>query len=116
MARPPRVHDNTVVYDWLNDNLDMLCSEPLPAYLDDILTGAGRLSESIKANTRPISPYVLLRLLKSLPEITTATVRTSISRLRTVFGENEVSVRYAQTVTACLISASKSLVHYLKLS
>ncbi|WP_413492856.1 hypothetical protein [Morganella psychrotolerans] len=116
MARPPRIHDNTVLYNWLNNNLDGTGSEQLPVFLDDILTGAGRLSESIKANTRPINPYVLLRLLKSLPEITAATVRTSISRRRIVFGESEVSVRYAQTVTACLISASKSLVHYLKLS
>ncbi|WP_113625473.1 hypothetical protein [Pectobacterium peruviense] len=122
MARPARSHDNSSVRQWLIDNQDI----DIPAehnteystgsrlrWIDDVLTGSGRLCESLNANTKPISPAIIYLQLLAHDNITTKVVQEFLSRKRIAFGEHMVSRRYASYVTTCVISASKSVEYHL---
>ncbi|EMX7277108.1 hypothetical protein [Salmonella enterica] len=82
MARPAQSHDNTEVRQYLIDKLQMDYGfrYELPGWLDDVITGAGRLNGSLGSNTKPVSKYVILTQLMSHDVITVEAVRTSISR------------------------------------
>ncbi len=60
MARPAQSHDNTEVRQYLIDKLQMDYGfrYELPGWLDDVLTGAGRLNGSLRSNTKPVSKRV----------------------------------------------------------
>lgn len=119
MARPICIHDNRLVRKWLLDNQEFseaTFSSPTgvrSGWLDDVLTGAGRLNGSPSDNTKPVSPHVIYPQLLTHDTITTKAVREFLSCKRIVSGESMVSERYARYVTACVVSASKSIEYYL---
>ncbi|WP_152062474.1 hypothetical protein, partial [Shigella flexneri] len=100
MARPVQSHDNTEVRQYLIDKLQMDYGfrYELPGWLDDVLTGAGRLNGSLGSNTKPVSKYVILTQLMSHDVITVEAVRTSISRKKMALEGKMISERYARHV------------------
>ncbi|ECB2759359.1 TPA: hypothetical protein ACJG17_004673, partial [Salmonella enterica subsp. enterica serovar Bareilly] len=72
MARPAQSHDNTEVRQYLIDKLQMDYGfrYELPGWLDDVLTGAGRLNGSLRSNTKPVSKRVILSMLMAHDIIT----------------------------------------------
>ncbi|BEC79889.1 hypothetical protein VEE59_22110 [Escherichia coli] len=76
------------------------------------LTGAGRLSESMASNTKPVSPYLILTQLLTHDTLTVSAVQESLSRKRTALGEPMVSTRYARYVYSTVVSASKSVQYH----
>lgn len=120
MARPIATHDNTFTKAYLQQHCgDLLSFDPfdgqgdLSGWLDDILTGAGRLSESMASNTKPVSPYLILTQLLTHDTLTVSAVRESLSRKRVALGEPMVSTRYARYVYAAVVSASKSVQYHV---
>ncbi|MEQ5542826.1 hypothetical protein [Escherichia coli] len=113
MARPIATHDNTFTKAYLQQHCGDLLSfdgqGDLSGWLDDILTGAGRLGESMASNTKPVSPYLQLLTHDTL---TVSAVQESLSRKRIALGEPMVSTRYARYVYAAVVSASKSVQYH----
>lgn len=113
MARPKLQHDNQFTKTYLHAKglaeLALPGGPSLSNWLDDILTGAGRLCESANNNTKAVSPYVILVQLLTHDVITVEAVRRSISRKRLAIDGVLVSERYARYVTNVVISASKSV-------
>ena len=114
MARPAQSHDNTEVRQYLIDKLQMDYGfrYELPGWLDDVLTGAGRLNGSLGSNTKPVSKYVILTQLMSHDVITVEAVRTSISRKKMALEGKMISERYARHVASVVAAASKSIEVY----
>lgn len=113
MARPIATHDNTFTKAYLQQHCGDLLSfdgqGDLSGWLDDVLTGAGRLSESMASNTKPVSPYLILTQLLTHDTLTVSAVQESLSRKRVALGEPMVSTRY---VYAAVVSASKSVQYH----
>ncbi|EFA4471533.1 hypothetical protein E0396_02825 [Escherichia coli] len=116
MARPIATHDNTFTKAYLQQHCGDLLSfdgqGDLSGWLDDVLTGAGRLSESMASNTKPVSPYLILTQLLTHDTLTVSAVQESLSRKRVTLGEPMVSTRYARYVYAAVVSASKSVQYH----
>lgn len=102
MARPIATHDNTFTKAYLQQH----CGDLLPfdgqgdlsGWLDDVLTGAGRLSESMASNTKPVSPYLILTQLlthdlKKLRPCLTVCLKDSLRALKTGTGRRGNSNR-----------------------
>ena len=102
MARPVQSHDNTEVRQYLIEllQMDYGCRYDIPGWLDDVLTGAGRLNGSLGSNTKPVSKYVILTQLMSHDAITAEAVRTSISRKKMALEGTMISERYARHVAS----------------
>lgn len=117
MARPISTHNNSFTKSYLQEHCGDLLSLDgqggLGGWLDDVLTGAGRLSESSANNTKPISPYLILTQLLTHDTLTASAVQASLSRKRIALGEPMVSMRYARYVYAAVVSASKSVQHHV---
>ncbi|EFW2121520.1 hypothetical protein DLW44_18580 [Shigella flexneri] len=115
MARPIATHDNTFTKAYLQHCGDLLSFDgqgDLSGWLDDVLTGAGRLNESMASNTKPVSPYLILTQLLTHDTLTVSAVQESLSRKRVALGEPMVSTRYARYVYATVVSASKSVQYH----
>ncbi|HHZ5441267.1 TPA: hypothetical protein ACWKPF_002261, partial [Escherichia coli] len=86
MARPIATHDNTFTKAYLQQHCGYLLSfdgqGDLSGWLDDVLTGAGRLNESMTSNTKPVSPYLILTQLLTHDTLTVSAVQESLSRKR----------------------------------
>lgn len=86
MARPIATHDNTFTKAYLQQHCGDLLSfdgqGDLSGWLDDVLTGAGRLNESMASNTKPVSPYLILTQLLTHDTLTVSAVQESLSRKR----------------------------------
>ena len=111
MARPVQSHDNTEVRQYLIEllQMDYGCRYDIPGWLDDVLTGAGRLNGSLGSNTKPVSKYVILTQLMSHDAITAEAVRTSISRKKMALEGTMISERYARHVASVVTAASRSI-------
>lgn len=121
MARPIATHDNTFTKAYLQQHCgDLLSFDPfdgqggIGGWLDDILTGAGRLNASLASTAKPISPYLILTQLLTHDTLTVSAIQASLSRKRLALGEPMVSTRYARYVYAAVASASKSVQHYVE--
>lgn len=118
MARPIATHDNTFTKEYLQEHCGDLLSFDgqggIGGWLDDILTGAGRLNASLASTAKPISPYIILTQLLTHDTLTVSAVQASLSRKRLALGEHMVSTRYARYVYAAVASASKSVQHYVE--
>lgn len=114
MARPANTHDNSTVRTYLIDaiQLDDELHYGLSGWLDDVLTGAGRLNGSLSSNTLPISKGVILNLLLSHDTITAETVKASLSRRRIALEDAMISDRYARHVASVTVAASKSIQYH----
>lgn len=99
-GRKPRV----VVNHWHSVLQNVSYSELNP-WVDDVLTGAGRLSTG---NSR-VSGEMIFALLKGVYYITTSQIKSFLNRKRIVSGEFVDSDRYCQWLSTCMVSAIKSL-------
>ena len=81
--------------------------EHLSSWVDDILTGAGRLSTG---NSR-VSPKLIFNLLKSLPFISTREIKEHMnsSRMRVLWGDVIEDDSYCRWLRAAVLSAMRSL-------
>lgn len=113
MARPAQSHDNTDVRNYLIDvlQMDYGCRYNLPGWLDDILTGAGRLNGSLGSNTKPVSKYVILTQLMSHDAITAEAIRSSLSQKKMALEGTMISERYARHVASVVAAASTGIQH-----
>lgn len=118
MARPIATHDNTFTKAYLQQHCGDLLSfdeqGSVNGWLDDILTGAGRLNASLASTAKPISPYLILTQLLTHDTLTVSAIQASLSRKRLALGEPMISTRYARYVYAAVASASKSVQHYVE--
>lgn len=99
-GRKPRIVNN-----YWRDCLSDVSYSDLNQWVDDILTGAGRLDTG---NSR-VSGEMIFALLKGVPSITTAQIKSFLNRKRIVTGDFVDSDRYCQWLVSVLISAMKSL-------
>ncbi|HDL7912697.1 TPA: hypothetical protein PXP81_004383 [Yersinia enterocolitica] len=114
MARPAQSHDNTEVRQYLIDKLQMDYGfrYELPGWLDDVLTGAGRLNGSLRSNTKPVSKRVILSMLMAHDIITAEAIRYSLSHRKMALEGTMISERYARHVASVVAAASRSIQHY----
>lgn len=79
----------------------------LSVWVDDVLTGAGRLSTG---NSR-VSAKLIFNLLQHLPFISTREIKEHLnsSRMRVLWGETVDDDSYCRWLRTCLLSAIRSL-------
>jgi hypothetical protein len=107
-GRPKKEHDNSFAHGRLKDFRDWYEADGEYCGLDDILSGACRLD--LGGNTRPLSMDALFHLLKSLPAISTESVR----RVHSEFIGRQCSLSHAKKLCITLRIASREferLVH-----
>ncbi|EJN5909425.1 hypothetical protein ABE356_000217 [Escherichia coli] len=78
----------------------------LASWVDDILVGAGRLDTG---NTK-VSPDLIFAILKGMPYLSTAEIKSWLNRKRVVIGGDEItSDRYCRHLMNICLSAMRSL-------
>jgi len=117
MARPTNTHDNSTVRTYLLEAIQLEddLHYGLSGWLDDVLTGAGRLNGSLSSNTLPVSKGIILNLLLAHDVITAEAVKASLSRKRIALEEEMISDRYARHVASVIVAASKSIQYHREL-
>ncbi|EDH7741203.1 hypothetical protein CB599_11625 [Salmonella enterica subsp. enterica serovar Adjame] len=97
-----------VVNYWRGSLFDVSYSDLNP-WVDDVLTGSGRLD----TGNSKVSGELVFALLKGIPCITTAQIKSFLNRKRVVTGDFVESDRYCQWLATVMISAMKSLDYHL---
>jgi len=105
MSRPIRTHDNSLVRDYLIAQIQTEGADPL-GWLEDLLNGPERPPMGVY---KPVSAFIILRLLLAHKAITSEAVRSSLSRQKMATEGKLVAHRYALHVTAVATSASKTI-------
>lgn len=104
-GRKPKV----VINYWRESLVDASYSDLNP-WVDDVLTGAGRLS----TGNSKVSGEFIFALLRGVPTITTPEIKSFINRKRVISGDYINDDSYCQWLARCMVSAMKSLDYHIE--